>query len=207
MQKSYTNLGRTHRSVCVYLEPGSGANLKKGGSWNIHETSSTLLPRNRSTSLSAPDNYSEEEYESFSSEQEASDDAVQAQVSPTGSHRAFKGQEKKNRLPLSCPATASGLITKRSAGARGWNKTSLTPHCIICWGELPSINDALAFFFLFSFINGRRCFNQDLSSLSCFFQDLEDDEYDVRKPKKQRRSIVRTPSITRVRDEKHAGFN
>nr|XP_020478581.1 phosphofurin acidic cluster sorting protein 2 isoform X2 [Monopterus albus] len=28
-------------------------------------------------------------------------------------------------------------------------------------------------------------------------QDLEDDEYDVRKPKKQRRSIVRTPSITR----------
>ncbi|XP_068607821.1 phosphofurin acidic cluster sorting protein 2 [Brachionichthys hirsutus] len=27
-------------------------------------------------------------------------------------------------------------------------------------------------------------------------QDLEDDEYDVRKPKKQRRSIVRTPSIT-----------
>ncbi|XP_062253031.1 phosphofurin acidic cluster sorting protein 2 isoform X2 [Platichthys flesus] len=52
------------------------------------------------------DNYSEEEYESFSSEQEASDDAVQA-------------------------------------------------------------------------------------------QELEDDEYDVRKPKKQRRSIVRTPSITR----------
>lgn len=36
---------------------------------------------------------------------------------------------------------------------------------------------------------------------SCF-QDLEDDEYDVRKPKKQRRSIVRTPSITRVRDVK-----
>lgn len=35
--------------------------------------------------------------------------------------------------------------------------------------------------------------------LHCF-QDLEDDEYDVRKPKKQRRSIVRTPSITRVRD-------
>ncbi|XP_029972024.1 phosphofurin acidic cluster sorting protein 2 isoform X2 [Salarias fasciatus] len=28
-------------------------------------------------------------------------------------------------------------------------------------------------------------------------QDLEDDEYEVRKPKKQRRSIVRTPSITR----------
>ncbi|XP_034531036.1 phosphofurin acidic cluster sorting protein 2 isoform X5 [Notolabrus celidotus] len=28
-------------------------------------------------------------------------------------------------------------------------------------------------------------------------QDMEDDEYDVRKPKKQRRSIVRTPSITR----------
>lgn len=35
--------------------------------------------------------------------------------------------------------------------------------------------------------------------LDCF-QDLEDDEYDVRKPKKQRRSIVRTPSITRVRE-------
>lgn len=34
---------------------------------------------------------------------------------------------------------------------------------------------------------------------SLLFQDLEDDEYDVRKPKKQRRSIVRTPSITRVR--------
>ncbi|XP_053290137.1 phosphofurin acidic cluster sorting protein 2 [Pleuronectes platessa] len=57
------------------------------------------------------DNYSEEEYESFSSEQEASDDAVQA-------------------------------------------------------------------------------------------QDLEDDEYDVRKPKKQRRSIVRTPSITRQQNFK-----
>ncbi|XP_055361430.1 phosphofurin acidic cluster sorting protein 2 isoform X2 [Betta splendens] len=56
--------------------------------------------------IKCSDNYSEEEYESFSSEQEASDDAVQA-------------------------------------------------------------------------------------------QDLEDDEYDVRKPKKQRRSIVRTPSITR----------
>ncbi|XP_035023338.1 phosphofurin acidic cluster sorting protein 2 isoform X1 [Hippoglossus stenolepis] len=57
------------------------------------------------------DNYSEEEYESFSSEQEASDDAVQA-------------------------------------------------------------------------------------------QDLEDDEYDVRKPKKQRRSIVRTASITRQQNFK-----
>ncbi|XP_062253032.1 phosphofurin acidic cluster sorting protein 2 isoform X3 [Platichthys flesus] len=57
------------------------------------------------------DNYSEEEYESFSSEQEASDDAVQA-------------------------------------------------------------------------------------------QELEDDEYDVRKPKKQRRSIVRTPSITRQQNFK-----
>ncbi|KAG7229162.1 hypothetical protein INR49_013105 [Caranx melampygus] len=58
---------------------------------------------------SAPDNYSEEEYESFSSEPEASDDAVQG-------------------------------------------------------------------------------------------QDLEDDEYRVRKTKMQRRSIVRTPSITRVLD-------
>ncbi|KAJ8289089.1 hypothetical protein COCON_G00017480 [Conger conger] len=58
-----------------------------------------------------PDNYSEEEYESFSSEQEASDDAVQG-------------------------------------------------------------------------------------------QDLEDDEYDVRKPKKQRRSIVRTTSITRQQNFK-----
>ncbi|XP_034153455.1 phosphofurin acidic cluster sorting protein 2 isoform X3 [Esox lucius] len=58
------------------------------------------------TKVKCSDNYSEEEYESFSSEQEASDDAVQG-------------------------------------------------------------------------------------------QDLEDDEYDVRKPKKQRRSIVRTTSITR----------
>uniref|UniRef100_A0AAQ4R6C1 Phosphofurin acidic cluster sorting protein 2 n=1 Tax=Gasterosteus aculeatus aculeatus TaxID=481459 RepID=A0AAQ4R6C1_GASAC len=32
--------------------------------------------------------------------------------------------------------------------------------------------------------------------------DLEDDEYDVRKPKKQRRSIVRTPSITRQQNFK-----
>ncbi|CAL8274160.1 unnamed protein product [Merluccius merluccius] len=61
--------------------------------------------------IKCSDNYSEEEYESFSSEQEASDDAVQA-------------------------------------------------------------------------------------------QDLEEDEYDVRKPKKQRRSIVRTPSITRQQNFK-----
>uniref|UniRef100_A0A8C5AI65 Phosphofurin acidic cluster sorting protein 2 n=1 Tax=Gadus morhua TaxID=8049 RepID=A0A8C5AI65_GADMO len=33
-------------------------------------------------------------------------------------------------------------------------------------------------------------------------QDLEEDEYDVRKPKKQRRSIVRTPSITRQQNFK-----
>uniref|UniRef100_A0A672IQN7 Phosphofurin acidic cluster sorting protein 2 n=1 Tax=Salarias fasciatus TaxID=181472 RepID=A0A672IQN7_SALFA len=33
-------------------------------------------------------------------------------------------------------------------------------------------------------------------------QDLEDDEYEVRKPKKQRRSIVRTPSITRQQNFK-----
>ncbi|XP_034531031.1 phosphofurin acidic cluster sorting protein 2 isoform X1 [Notolabrus celidotus] len=33
-------------------------------------------------------------------------------------------------------------------------------------------------------------------------QDMEDDEYDVRKPKKQRRSIVRTPSITRQQNFK-----
>ncbi|XP_061553046.1 phosphofurin acidic cluster sorting protein 2 isoform X7 [Phycodurus eques] len=33
-------------------------------------------------------------------------------------------------------------------------------------------------------------------------QDLEDDEYDVRKPKKQRRSIVRTASITRQQNFK-----
>ncbi|KAM4541057.1 phosphofurin acidic cluster sorting protein 2 isoform 5-T5 [Fundulus diaphanus] len=33
-------------------------------------------------------------------------------------------------------------------------------------------------------------------------QDLEDDEFDVRKPKKQRRSIVRTPSITRQQNFK-----
>ncbi|XP_028981511.1 phosphofurin acidic cluster sorting protein 2 isoform X10 [Esox lucius] len=63
------------------------------------------------TKVKCSDNYSEEEYESFSSEQEASDDAVQG-------------------------------------------------------------------------------------------QDLEDDEYDVRKPKKQRRSIVRTTSITRQQNFK-----
>ncbi|KAG7277093.1 hypothetical protein CRUP_031306 [Coryphaenoides rupestris] len=33
-------------------------------------------------------------------------------------------------------------------------------------------------------------------------QDLEEDDYDVRKPKKQRRSIVRTPSITRQQNFK-----
>uniref|UniRef100_A0A3Q3AUQ0 Phosphofurin acidic cluster sorting protein 2 n=1 Tax=Kryptolebias marmoratus TaxID=37003 RepID=A0A3Q3AUQ0_KRYMA len=33
-------------------------------------------------------------------------------------------------------------------------------------------------------------------------QDLEDDDFDVRKPKKQRRSIVRTPSITRQQNFK-----
>ncbi|KAM6912132.1 phosphofurin acidic cluster sorting protein 2 [Xenentodon cancila] len=33
-------------------------------------------------------------------------------------------------------------------------------------------------------------------------QDLEDDEFDLRKPKKQRRSIVRTPSITRQQNFK-----
>ncbi|KAJ7988744.1 hypothetical protein DPEC_G00312400 [Dallia pectoralis] len=63
------------------------------------------------TKIKCSDNYSEEEYESFSSEQEASDDAVQG-------------------------------------------------------------------------------------------QDLEDDEYDVRKPKKQRRSIIRTTSITRQQNFK-----
>ena len=34
------------------------------------------------------------------------------------------------------------------------------------------------------------------SSLS--LQDLDEDDFDVGKPKKQRRSIVRTPSMTRV---------
>ncbi|KAM5129411.1 phosphofurin acidic cluster sorting protein 2-like [Mantella aurantiaca] len=63
---------------------------------------------NTSQKIKSTDNYSEEEYESFSSEQEASDDAVQG-------------------------------------------------------------------------------------------QDLDDDEFDVGKPKKQRRTIVRTASITRVR--------
>ncbi|KAM6917892.1 phosphofurin acidic cluster sorting protein 2 isoform 3-T3 [Lycodopsis pacificus] len=38
---------------------------------------------------------------------------------------------------------------------------------------------------------------QEASDDAVQVQDLEDDEYDVRKPKKQRRSIVRTPSITR----------
>lgn len=61
-----------------------------------------LLPGCRDTArnLEAPplpcahpaDNYSEEEYESFSSEQEASDDAAQGQVAPAG--------------PLSCAGSA-----------------------------------------------------------------------------------------------------
>ncbi|XP_029317143.1 phosphofurin acidic cluster sorting protein 2 isoform X2 [Cottoperca gobio] len=38
---------------------------------------------------------------------------------------------------------------------------------------------------------------QEASDDAVQVQDLEDDEYDIRKPKKQRRSIVRTPSITR----------
>ncbi|XP_057715341.1 phosphofurin acidic cluster sorting protein 2 isoform X5 [Corythoichthys intestinalis] len=38
---------------------------------------------------------------------------------------------------------------------------------------------------------------QEASDDAAQTQDLEDDEYDVRKPKKQRRSIVRTASITR----------
>ncbi|XP_075879455.1 phosphofurin acidic cluster sorting protein 2 isoform X3 [Nelusetta ayraudi] len=38
---------------------------------------------------------------------------------------------------------------------------------------------------------------QEASDDALQVQDLEDDEYDVRKPKKQRRSIVRTASITR----------
>ncbi|XP_076013849.1 phosphofurin acidic cluster sorting protein 2 isoform X2 [Genypterus blacodes] len=38
---------------------------------------------------------------------------------------------------------------------------------------------------------------QEASDDAVQVQDLEDDEYDVRKPKKQRRSIVRTTSITR----------
>uniref|UniRef100_A0A7N6FBX4 Phosphofurin acidic cluster sorting protein 2 n=1 Tax=Anabas testudineus TaxID=64144 RepID=A0A7N6FBX4_ANATE len=54
-----------------------------------HEEPLIFLPS------SALDNYSEEEYESFSSEQEASDDAVQGQVSPAGKHsgkQTFKCQ-------------------------------------------------------------------------------------------------------------------
>lgn len=52
----------------------------------MYEASSTRL---YSACLSpALDNYSEEEYESFSSEQEASDDAVQGQVSPPKGHEA-----------------------------------------------------------------------------------------------------------------------
>uniref|UniRef100_A0AAY4AAZ3 Phosphofurin acidic cluster sorting protein 2 n=1 Tax=Denticeps clupeoides TaxID=299321 RepID=A0AAY4AAZ3_9TELE len=40
---------------------------------------------------------------------------------------------------------------------------------------------------------------QEASDDAVHGQDLEDEEYDVRKPKKQRRSIVRTASMTRVR--------
>uniref|UniRef100_A0A665U4W2 Phosphofurin acidic cluster sorting protein 2 n=1 Tax=Echeneis naucrates TaxID=173247 RepID=A0A665U4W2_ECHNA len=40
------------------------------------------------------------------------------------------------------------------------------------------------------------------AALQGLSRDLEDDEYDVRKPKKQRRSIVRTPSITRQQNFK-----
>uniref|UniRef100_A0A8C5GKR3 Phosphofurin acidic cluster sorting protein 2-like n=1 Tax=Gouania willdenowi TaxID=441366 RepID=A0A8C5GKR3_GOUWI len=43
---------------------------------------------------------------------------------------------------------------------------------------------------------------QEASDDAVHGQDLEDDEYDVRKPKKQRRSIVRTPSITRQQNFK-----
>uniref|UniRef100_A0A671YJG2 Phosphofurin acidic cluster sorting protein 2 n=1 Tax=Sparus aurata TaxID=8175 RepID=A0A671YJG2_SPAAU len=43
---------------------------------------------------------------------------------------------------------------------------------------------------------------QEASDDAVQVQDLEDDEYDVRKPKKQRRSIVRTPSITRQQNFK-----
>lgn len=46
----------------------------------MYEASPTL----QNLHTSALDNYSEEEYESFSSEQEASDDAVQGQVSWLG---------------------------------------------------------------------------------------------------------------------------
>lgn len=96
--------------------------------------------------LLSPDNYSEEEYESFSSEQEASDDAVQPQVILFGG--------------------------------------------ITCFALFRSVC-ILSVLFLKIYMLCPSC-----------FQDLEDDEYDVRKPKKQRRSIVRTPSITRVRDVK-----
>ncbi|XP_006632743.1 phosphofurin acidic cluster sorting protein 2 isoform X4 [Lepisosteus oculatus] len=43
---------------------------------------------------------------------------------------------------------------------------------------------------------------QDASDDAVQGQDLDDDEYDVRKPKKQRRSIVRTTSITRQQNFK-----
>ncbi|XP_075879457.1 phosphofurin acidic cluster sorting protein 2 isoform X5 [Nelusetta ayraudi] len=43
---------------------------------------------------------------------------------------------------------------------------------------------------------------QEASDDALQVQDLEDDEYDVRKPKKQRRSIVRTASITRQQNFK-----
>lgn len=46
----------------------------------MYEASSTLRSLSSPCLSPAVDNYSEEEYESFSSEQEASDDALQGQV-------------------------------------------------------------------------------------------------------------------------------
>lgn len=60
----------------------------------MHEASSTLHSLSSPYLSSSLDNYSEEEYESFSSEQEASDDALQGQVSRPGNHWGeFQGQE------------------------------------------------------------------------------------------------------------------
>lgn len=50
----------------------------------MYEASSTLRSLSSPYLSPALDNYSEEEYESFSSEQEASDDALQGQVSRPG---------------------------------------------------------------------------------------------------------------------------
>ncbi|KAK1339522.1 hypothetical protein QTO34_020205 [Cnephaeus nilssonii] len=95
------------------------------------------------------DNYSEEEYESFSSEQEASDDAAHGQVAGHA-----------GRAHQSCGGPAARV------GARRWGTREAAPR-LPGGGALP---------------RGRLA-----SALS--LQDLDEDDFDVGKPKKQRRSI------------------